>query len=70
MDKKILAENVKLRARVSKYQQELHRERQKNKDIAKSRDAYKSKNKELLSGQKTEESVKKTHQLKYSSTNN
>ena len=48
MDKKILAENVKLRARVSKYQQELHRERQKNKDITKSRDAYKSKNKDTV----------------------
>jgi hypothetical protein len=59
MDKKILAENSKLRAKLSLCRQELHKERQKNKDISKSRDIYKSKNKALISQLNATEIVKK-----------
>lgn len=59
MDKKLVAENVKLRTKLSTCRQELHKERQKNKDIAKSRDNYKSKNKALVARLKAAELVKK-----------
>ncbi|MDR2650738.1 MAG: hypothetical protein LBC68_00255 [Prevotellaceae bacterium] len=69
MDKKLLAEIEKLQTTLSTCRKELHKEKQKNKDIAKSRDQCKSKNK-LLTAQLKSVELEKKNSLPHQSHNN